>query len=432
LTSDIIMGVVILVLILLSAFFSAIETAFSFVNKVRVQRYKDDGNKKAAAALYIIEHFDNALTTILICNNVVNLSCSSIATVLCMNLFGDAGSAIATGATTFLVLTFGEIVPKCLAKEHCDAFSLKTAGLLRGLMTLLTPLVWIFTRFKMIALKIAGSSGDAPSVTENELKYIVESIEEEGVLEESESEMVRSALDFDETTAEEILTPRVDITFISIDDSPEKIKNIIIENRYSRIPVYEGTVDHIVGILHTRDYLERLADGKAPDVKELMQPPYFVFKTQQLSKILNAFKRTKIHLAVVTDEYGGTLGIVTMEDLLEEIVGEIWDEDEEIEHNYYKIGKGEFLVNGDMELEDMLGLFDMDEDSLECDSVTVGGYILEHAGTIPHKRDNIEADGFKFTVMEVKDQRILRVVVKKSDTSEENESDEKSENKKSE
>ena len=402
------MGVVILVLILLSAFFSAIETAFSFVNKVRVQRYKDDGNKKAAAALYIIEHFDNALTTILICNNVVNLSCSSIATVLCMNLFGDAGSAIATGATTFLVLTFGEIVPKCLAKEHCDAFSLKTAGLLRGLMTLLTPLVLIFTRFKMIALKIAGSSGDAPSVTENELKYIVESIEEEGVLEESESEMVRSALDFDETTAEEILTPRVDITFISVDDSPEKIKDIIIENRYSRIPVYEGTVDHVVGILHTRDYLERLADGKAPDVKELMQPPYFVFKTQQLSKILNAFKRTKIHLAVVTDEYGGTLGIVTME------------------HNYYKIGKGEFLVNGDMELEDMLGLFDMDEDSLECDSVTVGGYILEHAGTIPHKRDNIEADGFKFTVMEVKDQRILRVVVKKNDTSEENESDEKS------
>ena len=194
----------------------------------------------------------------------------------------------------------------------------------------------------------------------------------------------------------------------------------------------EGTVDHVVGILHTRDYLERLADGKAPDVKELMQPPYFVFKTQQLSKILNAFKRTKIHLAVVTDEYGGTLGIVTMEDLLEEIVGEIWDEDEEIEHNYYKIGKGEFLVNGDMELEDMLGLFDMDEDSLECDSVTVGGYILEHAGTIPHKRDNIEADGFKFTIMEVKDQRILRVVVKKNDTSEENESDEKSENKKSE
>ncbi len=255
-------------------------------------------------------------------------------------------------------------------------------------------------------------------MTENELKYIVESIEEEGVLEESESEMVRSALDFDERTAEEIVTPRVDVTFININDSQEKIKDIIIENRYSRIPVYEETVDHIVGILHTRDYLESLADGKAPDLRDIMQPPYFVFRTQQLSKILNSFKRTKIHLAIVTDEYGGTLGIVTMEDLLEEIVGEIWDEDEEIEHNYYKIGKGEFLVNGDLELDDMLALFDMDEDELDSDSVTVGGFILEHAGTIPHKRQSIEADGFRFTIMEVRDQRIIRVVVKKLDKDE--------------
>ncbi len=411
--SDIIMGIVIGVLVLLSAFFSAIETAFSFVNKVRIQRYIDDGNKRAKNALYIIEHFDNALTTILICNNIVNLSCSSIATVLCISLFGDIGSAVATGATTLLVLTFGEVLPKCLAKEHCDAFSIKTASILKTLMIILTPLVWIFVKLKGFALKISGGSEDSPSVTENELKYIVESIEEEGVLEESESEMVRSALDFDETTAEEILTPRVDVTFISVNDSQEKIKNIIIENRYSRIPVYEETVDHIVGILHTRDYLEGLADGKAPNVREIMQPPYFVFKTQQLSKILNAFKRTKIHLAIVTDEYGGTLGIVTMEDLLEEIVGEIWDEDEEIEHNYYKIGKNEFLLNGDMELDDMLALFDMDENSLDSDSITVGGFILEHAGTIPLKRESIEAGGFKFTVMEVKDQRILRVVAKK-------------------
>ena len=405
------MGVVILVLILLSAFFSAIETAFSFVNKVRVQRYKDDGNKKAAAALYIIEHFDNALTTILICNNVVNLSCSSIATVLCMNLFGDAGSAIATGATTFLVLTFGEIVPKCLAKEHCDAFSLKTAGLLRGLMTLLTPLVWIFTRFKMIALKIAGSSGDAPSVTENELKYIVESIEEEGVLEESESEMVRSALDFDETTAEEILTPRVDITFISIDDSPEKIKNIIIENRYSRIPVYEGTVDHVVGILHTRDYLERLADGKAPDVKELMQPPYFVFKTQQLSKILNAFKRTKIHLAVVTDEYGGTLGIVTMEDLLEEIVGEIRDEyDYDEEDDIVKVNDTEYLLSGSAKLNDIDDIFELpkDEDASEYYD-SIGGLIVKHLERLPQEGDEVDLDGLKFIVEKCDKNRIIKV-----------------------
>lgn len=414
-TSDIIMGIVVAVLVLLSAFFSATETAFSFVNKIRIQQSVDNGNKKSKNALYVIEHFDNALTTILICNNIVNLSCSSIATVLCLRLFGDIGTAIATGATTLLVLTFGEVIPKCLAKEHCDSFSIKTAGILRMLMFILTPLVFVFIKLKSLALKIAGGSEDIPSVTENELKYIVESIEEEGVLEESESEMVRSALDFDEKTAEEILTPRVDVTFISVDDSQEKIKDIIIEHRYSRIPVYEETVDHIVGILHTRDYLESLADGKAPNVRDIMQPPYFVFRTQQLSKILSAFKRTKIHLAIVTDEYGGTLGIVTMEDLLEEIVGEIWDEDEEIEHNYYKIGKNEFLVNGDIELDDMLALFDMDENDIESDSITVGGFILENAGTIPHKRESIEASGFRFTVMEVKDQRIIRVVVKKLD-----------------
>lgn len=423
-TSDIIMGIVIAILVLLSAFFSATETAFSFVNKIRIQHSVDNGNKKAKNALYVIENFDNALTTILICNNIVNLSCSSIATVLCLNLFGDMGSAIATGATTLLVLTFGEVIPKCLAKEHCDAFSLKTAGILRVLMFILKPFVFVFLKLKSLALKIAGGSEDTPSVTENELKYIVESIEEEGVLEESESEMVRSALDFDEKTAEEILTPRVDVTFININDSQDKIKDIIIENRYSRIPVYEETVDHIVGILHTRDYLESLADGKAPDLRDIMQTPYFVFRTQQLSKILNAFKRTKIHLAIVTDEYGGTLGIVTMEDLLEEIVGEIWDEDEEIEHNYYKIGKGEFLVNGDIELDDLLALFDLDEDAIESDSVTVGGFILEHAGTIPHKRQSIEADGFRFTVMEVKDQRIIRVVVKKLDSESEEQTEE--------
>lgn len=424
-TSDIIMGIVIAILVLLSAFFSATETAFSFVNKIRIQHSVDNGNKKAKNALYVIENFDNALTTILICNNIVNLSCSSVATVLFTHVFNDLGPAIATGVITLLVLTFGEVIPKCLAKEHCDAFSLKTAGFLRVLMFILKPFVFIFLKLKSLALKIAGGSEDSPSVTENELKYIVESIEEEGVLEESESEMVRSALDFDEKTAEEILTPRVDVTFININDSQEKIKDIIIENRYSRIPVYEETVDHIVGILHTRDYLESLADGKAPDLHDIMQSPYFVFRTQQLSKILNAFKRTKIHLAIVTDEYGGTLGIVTMEDLLEEIVGEIWDEDEEIEHNYYKIGKGEFLVNGDIELDDLLALFDMDENAIESDSVTVGGFILEHAGTIPHKRQSIEADGFSFTVMEVKDQRILRVVVKKLDLQNEEQAEEK-------
>ena len=422
--ANIIMGVVILLLVMLSALFSAMETAFSFANKIRIQQNAEDGVRKAKNAQYVVERFDNALTAILICNNIVNLGCSSIATVLCLHIFGDIGSAIATGATTLLVLTFGEVIPKCLAKEHCDDFSMSTAGFLKVLMIVLTPLVFVFIKLKSLALKIAGGENDAPSVTENELKYIVESIEEEGVLEESESEMVRSALDFDETTAEEILTPRVDVVFINIDDSIEKIKDIIIENRYSRIPVYENTTDNIVGILHTRDWLEALADGKTPDLRELLQPAYFVFKNRKLSKILAHFKRTKVHMAIVTDEYGGTLGIVTMEDLLEEIVGEIWDEDEEIERTYYKIGNNEYLVNGDLELDQLLELYDLDEDALESDAVTVGGFILEHAGNIPKKRESIEADGFRFTVLEVENQRIMRVVVKKIDAEEPDENEE--------
>lgn len=422
--ANIIMGVVILLLVMLSALFSAMETAFSFANKIRIQQNAEDGVRKAKNAQYVVERFDNALTAILICNNIVNLGCSSIATVLCLHIFGDIGSAIATGATTLLVLTFGEVIPKCLAKEHCDDFSMSTAGFLKVLMIVLTPLVFVFIKLKSLALKIAGGENDAPSVTENELKYIVESIEEEGVLEESESEMVRSALDFDETTAEEVLTPRVDVVFLNVEDSPEKIKEIIIENRYSRIPVYENTTDNIVGILHTRDWLEALADGKTPDLRELLQPAYFVFKNRKLSKILAHFKRTKVHMAIVTDEYGGTLGIVTMEDLLEEIVGEIWDEDEEIERTYYKIGNNEYLVNGDLELDQLLELYDMDEDALESDAVTVGGFILEHAGNIPKKRESIEADGFRFTVLEVENQRIMRVVVKKIDAEEPDEKEE--------
>ncbi len=422
--ANIIMGVVILLLVMLSALFSAMETAFSFANKIRIQQNAEDGVRKAKNAQYVVERFDNALTAILICNNIVNLGCSSIATVLCLHIFGDIGSAIATGATTLLVLTFGEVIPKCLAKEHCDDFSMSTAGFLKVLMIVLTPLVFVFIKLKSLALKISGGENDAPSVTENELKYIVESIEEEGVLEESESEMVRSALDFDETTAEEVLTPRVDVVFLNVEDSPEKIKEIIIENRYSRIPVYENTTDNIVGILHTRDWLEALADGKTPDLRELLQPAYFVFKNRKLSKILAHFKRTKVHMAIVTDEYGGTLGIVTMEDLLEEIVGEIWDEDEEIERTYYKIGNNEYLVNGDLELDQLLELYDLDEDALESDAVTVGGFILEHAGNIPKKRESIEADGFRFTVLEVENQRIMRVVVKKTDAEEPDENEE--------
>lgn len=403
--------IVIIICIALSAFFSSIETAFSFVNVIRIQSYADDGNKKAKKVLYVTNHFDKALTTILICNNIVNLSCSSLATTLCLHLFGDIGTAIATGATTLLVLTFGEILPKCLAKEHCETYSLNTASILKTLMIVFTPIVFLFMALKSLALKIAGTQAEQPSVTEDELKQIVENIEEEGVLEEDESEMVQSVLDFDEKTVLEVLTPRVDMTAVDIMDSPEKLKRIIIESRYSRIPVYKDTIDHIIGILHTRDYLEELANGHEPNIGKLITPAFFIFNNQKLSAILSEFKKKRLHIAVVTDEYGGTQGIVTMEDLLEEIVGDIWDEDEEIENDCTKISDTEYFVSGDMPLEDLFEIAGIDSDNVETDAVTVAGFILEHFPTIPRRKATFNFENIKFIVQQVSAQRIVSVTV---------------------
>ena len=396
---------------MLSAFFSSVETAFSFVNTIRIQSYADDGNKKAKNALYITNHFDKALTAILICNNIVNLGCSSLATAICLSIFGDVGTAIATGVTTFVVLTFGEILPKCLAKEHAESYSLATAGVLKAITIVLTPIVFFFIKLKEGALKIAGTQSEQPSVTEDELKQIVENIEGEGVLEEDESEMVQSVLDFDDKTVLEVLTPRVDLTAIDITETPEKLKHIVMESRYSRIPVYKGTIDHIIGILHTRDYLEELAQNREPNIGKLIQPAHFIFNNQNLSKTLNDFKRKRLHIAIVTDEYGGTLGIVTMEDLLEEIVGEIWDEDEEIENDCTKISDTEYIVSGDMPLEDLFELADIDPDDVETDAVTVGGFILEHFSTIPRRKAKFSYRNLTLVVQQVSSQRIIAVNV---------------------
>ena len=404
--------IIIAVLILVSAFCSCIETAFSCANNIRLKKFADSGNKKARNALYIITNYDKALTAILILNNIVNLGCSSLATVVCLELFGDYGAAISTGATTLLVLTFGEIIPKCLGKEKSDSISMAVAQILKISMIILTPFIIVFSALKNIALKIFRVKQEDSTVTEDELKIIVESIEEQGVLEEQESLMVRSALDFDEKTAEEILTPRVDVTAIDIDESQENITEIIRTQRFSRIPVYKGTVDNIVGILHSWDYMDEIIRGKNPDLEKLIIKPQFIFRTQKLSAILANFRKKKLHIAIVTDEYGGTLGILTMEDLLEEIVGEIWDEDEEIEHDFTKISDTEYKVSGDMVLEDMLELFDKKLSDIDSDSITVGGFVFDILGTVPDEGEIFEHSELSFNITKVKDRRIHSVIVK--------------------
>ncbi|MDO4418851.1 MAG: hemolysin family protein [Ruminococcus sp.] len=411
--------VIIVVLIALSAFCSCIETAFSCANNIRLKKFADAGSKKAKTALYIINNYDKALTAILILNNIVNLGCSSLATVVCLELFGDYGAAISTGATTLLVLTFGEVIPKCLGKEKSDSISMAVARSLKVMMVILTPFILFFSALKNLALKLFRVKQEDSTVTEDELKIIVESIEEQGVLEEQESQMVRSALDFDEKTAEEILTPRVDVTAIDIDEDINTITEIIRTQRYSRIPVYKGTVDNIVGILHSWDYMDEIIKGSTPDLKKLIIKPEFIFRTQKLSAILANFRKKKLHIAIVTDEYGGTLGILTMEDLLEEIVGEIWDEDEEIEQDFTKLAEGKYKVSGDMELEDMLALFDKKLSDIDCDSLTVGGFVFETLGTIPKKNEKFERDGMEIKVVKVKDQRIHSVIVETLESNEE-------------
>ena len=409
------MTAVIIVLIMCSAFFSSSETAFSSVSKVRLKNMAENGNKRAKKALYVADNYDKALSTILVGNNVVNIASSALSTLLFVSFLSDAaGTLVSTIVLTLVVLVCGEVLPKNFAIESSEKICLSSAGILIFLMVVFTPVSFFLLKIRDLVNKVSKKNKDkekAPTVTEDELKYIVESIEEEGVLEEQESELVQSALDFDEKTAYDILTPRVDMTAFDINDDSEAIKKLIIKERFSRIPVYCDSIDNIVGILHTRDYLEALLREESPDINELMQNPYFIYRSKKLSAILADFKHKRLHIAVVTDDYGGTLGIVTMEDLLEQLVGDIWDEDEEVEHKFRKISENKYELSGDMNIDDMLELIDKDDRYIDSDSKSVGGWAVEMLGRIPEKGAGFEYKELAVTVKKVEDQRIISMIM---------------------
>lgn len=401
-----------IVLIACSAFCSATETAFSTVNTMRLKNLIEEGNPKAARTLNIAENYDRFLTTILVGNNIVNIGASSLGTVMATLIFGPVyGPVMSTLIITILVLTFGEILPKSYAKEHSETLALRFTDIVAIMIKALTPVVSIFLAIKRLSMSKEKNS--QPYVTENELKYIIETIEEEGVLEEQESDLVQSALDFDEITAQEIITPRVDLTAVSIHDSIEEITEVVMEGRYSRIPVYDRTIDNIVGILYVREFLMKLASGKEIVLKELLHECPFIHKTMRISALLNELKRSKTHLAVVTDDYGGTMGIITMEDILEELVGEIWDESDEVEHSFVRKGDNVFEVSGDLNFEDMLDMLDISSRNFESDYSTVSGWALEMLEHIPQAGESFTHEQLKVTVLEVEDQRILRLLVER-------------------
>ncbi len=396
-----------------SAFCSASETALSSVSTIRLKNLVEDGNEKARRALTIAEDYDKFLTTILVGNNIVNIASASLATVIATNLVGAAyGPLVSTIAMTIIVLIFGEILPKSYAKANSEKVALLFSGVISFLIKLLKPIVWVFLQIKKLTL--SKDPGEAqPYVTENELKYIIETIEGEGVLEKQESDLVQSALDFDEITAQEILTPRVDLTAINISDTPEEVYETVSEGHYSRIPVYEKSIDSIIGILYVREYLLALSSGKQPELRSLLHECPFVHKTMKISLLLNELKRSKTHLAVVTDDYGGTMGIVTLEDILEELVGDIWDESDEVENNFVEKADNLFQVSGDMNIYDMFENLDMNLKNFEAEYSTVGGWVLETLEHLPETGEAFTFENLTITVLEVEDQRIQRVLVKR-------------------
>lgn len=402
----------IVVLLLMSAFFSASETAFSTVNKIRLRHEADKGNKKAARALKIAENFDKTLTTILVGNNIVNILSASLGTIIFTELFGQAGVGISTAVLTVLVLIFGEILPKSIAKEIPEKLSLAFCGPLNFLIWILTPVSAVFMLLKKAVSKM-NKSASQPSVTEDELKYIINEIEEEGVLEEQESDLVKSALEFDEKTVEQILVPRVRVCAVDKDSDIAEVRDKFISEGYSRMPVYDQTIDNIIGIITEKDFFRLiLSNNDVHSIESIIQKPLHFTEFMLISEALREMQRTKQHIAVVNDQYGGTCGIVTMEDIMEELVGEIYDESDEVDHSFTDLGNNCYEVSAFMSLSDMADRMNIPEDIIESDSNTAGGWAMELFGRIPTVGETITNGIFTIKILAADESHVERISIK--------------------
>lgn len=401
------MVILLVILLVLSALFSSSETAFACVNKIRLKHRADMGDKRADRALKIADKYEDALTAILVGNNIANIGSSSLATVLFTQWVGDAGPVVSTVIMTLLVLTFCEVLPKSYAKSHAEELALAFASALSGLIIIMKPFVKIFD----VLSRVFKSENDIPSVTEDELKYIIDEIEEEGVLEEQESDLVLSALQFDETTVNNILIPRVKTVGIPLDADLDKIKDMFLSSHFSRFPVYDKTLDNIVGIITNKEFF-RLLHGMYQSLDEIMQDVIYVPATKRISEILQDMKKSKTHMAVVVDQYGGTKGIVTLEDILEELVGDIYDESDEILNEFVKTAPHTYEIEGSFSISDMKnGLDDEDipEKQPEAASTSVGGWVTEILGYIPDKGAKAQWERFHFTVLEADNLTVSKV-----------------------
>lgn len=390
-----------------SALFSSTETAYSSVNKLRLKNYEAQGNKKAKKALKLANKFDEVLTAVLIGNNIVNIATSSVSTLVFMKFFGSNGAAISTIVITILVLVFCEVIPKSYAKKNAEKLALSFAAPLSFLVTVFKPLVWLLNKLSSL---VAKGGEEAPSVTEDELKYMIDEIEEQGVIEEQESELVKSALEFDEITINEILIPRVKVVGVEIGDDIEEIKKIFCTEMYSRLPVYEKSLDDIVGLITNKAFFKMLIEG-GNDIRSIIQEVPHIADTKLISEAMKEMQRSKVHFAVVTDQYGGTKGIVTLEDIIEELVGEIYDEDDEIINQIYMLAPDKYEVSGDMNISDMLEQLDLDENMIQTDYTSVGGWVTDVMEHIPEAGETAETGAFRITVAKMDEQTVEKVII---------------------
>lgn len=408
-----IMIIGIILCIVLSAFFSGTETAFAIVNKVKLEKEAKLGNRKAKLAFKLSENYPSLISTILIGNNLVNTAASSLATTLFIAIDPVNGETLALVVMTLLVLMFGEILPKNICNKSSYKISLIFAFPINLCKLIFSPIVFVITKAidKISPIWTPKEDEEEEDTTGEELINMVEEIEEEGFIDNETSELIQSAIELKDTTAHEIMTPRVDIFAFDLeDDVNELIHNEEIFS-YSRIIVYEETIDNIKGFISTRKLLTLLLENEEINLEELITPIIYVHKTKSISGLLSKFKETKTHIAVVVDEFGGTLGIVTLEDILEEIVGEIWDETDEVEEEFVEKSDSEFIIDGDMNIYDMFELVGLDEDTLETDYETVGGWCTEVLDDFPKENDTFEFKNLKVTILKVDGVRVENIRV---------------------
>lgn len=409
--------ILMVILIGLSGFFSATETAFNTFNRVRMKNLASDGNKRAALVLKLSEDYDALLSTILIGNNIVNIALASIATIMFIKWFPTNGAAISTAATTVLVLIFGEVSPKSVAKEKPDGFALNVAPIMRALVIIFFPLNFFFRMWKKL-LAVIFRLDNEDVITEEELITIVDEAQQDGGIDEQEGELIRSAIEFTDADVEEIITPRVDVAAIDKETSFEEITELFHTTGFSRIPVYEDTIDNIIGILHEKDFFY-LCRGKGETLEAILKKPFFITCHVKISKLLTQFQQEKTHIAVVLDDYGGTMGIVTLEDVLEELVGDIWDEHDEVEEQVVtEHVDGTVTFAGDMRTDEMFEHFEMTPDDEQELPQTVSGWVTMQLGQFPEVGLEFDFEDLHVEVTKVDDKLVEEVKITRKDSDE--------------